>query len=390
MRKLYSKLFLFLTCLCSFLWSAGALAQVSVTATAGTTGPTAYATLKEAFDAVNVGVHQGAIIISITGNTTETATAALNASGSGGASYTGVTIKPGSGASPTISGGIASGPVVRLRGSNNVIIDGSNNGTTSRNLTIANTATTATNVLQIGSIGTTPINNVTTKNCILINGANSSTAVLVGDAAVVGSPGYFSDITIQNNDVRKAYIGIYIYAVISALNNNTLVTGNTMNNAGADALRLVGIYGQGVDGLTVSNNFVGNFETGSAEFDRAIWLATGTKNTTISGNTISGLAYTGTSSYAPIGINVSPGITNANISVTNNTVTDFTSSGTGTSMGMFIYSAYSGVTVSRNKISNIKNTNTGGYGAVGILLSPTINGNATRISNNFIWDITGY
>ena len=58
-------------------------AQVSVTATAGTTGPTAYTTLKGAFDAVNAGTHQGVITIAITGNTTETATAALNASGSG-------------------------------------------------------------------------------------------------------------------------------------------------------------------------------------------------------------------------------------------------------------------------------------------------------------------
>src|SRR5262245_13753331 len=61
-------------------------AQVSVTATAGTTGPTTYTTLKGAFDAVNAGTHQGAITIAITASTTETATASLNASGSGSAS----------------------------------------------------------------------------------------------------------------------------------------------------------------------------------------------------------------------------------------------------------------------------------------------------------------
>src|SRR5262245_34672916 len=61
--------------------------DVSVTATAGTGGPTAYTTLKGAFDAINAGTHQGAITIDVVSDTTETASASLNASGSGSASY---------------------------------------------------------------------------------------------------------------------------------------------------------------------------------------------------------------------------------------------------------------------------------------------------------------
>src|SRR5690349_8113902 len=71
------------------------LAQVAVTATGGTPGPTAYTTLKGAFDAVNGGIHTGVINITVNANTTETAAAVLNASGSGSASYTSVLIKPG-------------------------------------------------------------------------------------------------------------------------------------------------------------------------------------------------------------------------------------------------------------------------------------------------------
>jgi hypothetical protein len=375
---------------CSLMLPLGTLAQVSVTATAGTTGPTAYTTLKGAFDAVNTGTHQGSITVTITGNTTETATASLNASGSGSASYTALTVKPGPGATPTVTGSLNSNTIVRLNGSNNVTIDGSNNGTTTRDLTISNTATNSTNVLIVGSVGTTAINNVTVKNTVIINGTNMSTAFLVGDAAVSGSPGYFSNITIRNNDIRKAYIGLYMYAVVSALNNNVLVTGNSLDASGSDALRLVGIYGQGIDGLTISNNNLGNFSAIESEFDRAIWVATAVKNATISGNTVSGLAYSGTSSYAPIGINVSPGITNANISVTNNTVSNLSSSGTGTTMGIFVYSAFSGATLNANKISNIKNTNTSGYGAAGILLAPTVTTAGIKLRNNFIWDVAAY
>jgi hypothetical protein len=46
-------------------------AQISVTATAGTPGPTVYATLGAAINAVNAGTHQGVINISVTGSTVE-------------------------------------------------------------------------------------------------------------------------------------------------------------------------------------------------------------------------------------------------------------------------------------------------------------------------------
>ena len=366
-------------------------AQVSVTATAGATGPSPYTTLKGAFDAINAGTHRGAITVSITGNTTETATASLNASGSGSASYTAVNIAPASGTTPVVSGGISSGPLVKLNGASNVTINGSNNNTTTRDLSIVNTSTTSSNVLQMGSVGSTPITNVMLKNTVLTNGTNTSTAVLLGDAAVVGSPGYYNNITVQNNSIQKAYIGLYCYAVVAAGNgNNTLVTDNDLNSTGANSLRLVGVYVQGATGVTVSDNNIGNFDGASAEFDRAIWLATATTNTTISGNVISGLRYTGTSSYAPIGINISSGVTSSNINITDNTVTDLSSSGTGTTMGIFSYSAMSGVTYSRNKVSNIKNTNTSGYGAAGILMAHTITTAATTIVNNFVWDVASY
>jgi hypothetical protein len=46
---------------------------VVVTASAGNTGPTSYATLQLAFAAINAGVHQGVINVAIVGDTTETA-----------------------------------------------------------------------------------------------------------------------------------------------------------------------------------------------------------------------------------------------------------------------------------------------------------------------------
>jgi molybdopterin biosynthesis enzyme MoaB len=68
---------------------------VSVIATAGTTGPTPYNTLKEAVDAVNAGTHQGFVTININASTVEAAAPiVLNSSGAGSASYTSLFIRP--------------------------------------------------------------------------------------------------------------------------------------------------------------------------------------------------------------------------------------------------------------------------------------------------------
>jgi carbonic anhydrase len=69
-------------------------AQISVTASAGTPGPTAYTTLNAAFVAINAGTHQGIINIAVTSNTTETGPCVLNSTGAGSAVYTSIVIKP--------------------------------------------------------------------------------------------------------------------------------------------------------------------------------------------------------------------------------------------------------------------------------------------------------
>lgn len=376
---------------CVLVSSYTATSQVVITASAGTPGPTTYTTLKEAFDAVNAGTHQGAINLSVTGNTSETAAAVLNANGSGSAAYTSLTIKPAASTNPVISGSIANGPLVKLNGSNNVTIDGSNTaGGTTRNLTITNTSATVSNVLLMGSVSTTTLNNVVVKNSILINGTTSSTAIVAGDAGTLGNPGYFTNITLQNNSVQKAYIGIYLTSVAGAPANNTIVTGNDMTSTGTNAIRSVGVYAQGVNGATISNNNLSNFNGADIEFDRAIWVAAGTKNITVSGNTISNLAYTGTSGYAPIGICISSDVTASNILVTGNSISNITSSGTGTTMGILSFSTGSDITISKNNIFNIKNTNTSGYGAAGVLLTPSITNSATKVSNNIISDVAAY
>jgi hypothetical protein len=125
-------------------------AQVDVVASGGTPAGT-YVTLKEAFDAINAGTHTGNIAIGISANTTETASAVLNSSGAGAASYTAILI------SPTNDGVSVSGPtttgrgLIELKGADNVTINGDNPNTagTNRDLTIRNTASNTTTLTSV-------------------------------------------------------------------------------------------------------------------------------------------------------------------------------------------------------------------------------------------------
>jgi hypothetical protein len=385
-----------LFCLMAILVSSNFYSQVNISATAGTATGT-YTTLKGAFDAINAGTHQGAITISITANTTETATASLNASG-GATSYTSVAIKPAAGVTAAISGDIASAPLVRILGSN-ITLDGSNTASgTTRDLTLTNTSIVAPQVITFIAASAAAANtNIMVKNLNIINGMNNSSALVMYDGAATPTGGFFNNVTIQNNAVKKAYMGIYLFAATAAGNGaNTLVTGNDISASGADANRLGGIYVQGADGVTVSNNTLGNFETTNAEIKRGIWFATATVNSSIISNTITNLGYTGTGAGGAAGITITSGSTGAsaaaNIIVKGNTISNFNSSGTGT-LFAGIYAGgtlTTGMTITNNKITGIKNTNTSGYGAQGIYLATTSLTSNTLVANNIVSGVAGY
>ena len=99
---------------------------VKVTASSGTY-EAYYSTLKDAFDKINSGVHQGVITVYIQENTIESSAATLNASGNGSANYTSVNIYPTK-TGLSVAGNLDS-PLIDLNGADNVTIDGRVNAT---------------------------------------------------------------------------------------------------------------------------------------------------------------------------------------------------------------------------------------------------------------------
>ncbi|MCX6304056.1 MAG: T9SS type A sorting domain-containing protein [Bacteroidetes bacterium] len=318
----------------------------------------------------------------------ETFPVTINVNPGSGAVNT-LTIKTAAGNNTTITGSVNNGSLIRVLNSN-TIIDGSNiAGGTTRNLTISNTSTTVPGTVLIGSAGTIAVTNVTLENCTVINGINSATAVNVSDGALEGAAGYFNNITIRNNSVQQAYTGISCIAENVAGNGSgLLVDGNDMTTAGANSIRLTGIYLQGVDGCTVSNNLIGNMaNTDETANLTGIRVAAGTVNAVISGNTIS--AVTGTLA-GPTGIVVASARVNANINVTDNIITGLSTGAPTEVYGIYLNSAISGCTIQKNVISDIKNSHPAGYSATGIALASTLAAANTTLKNNVIYDVAGY
>ncbi|MFM8916259.1 MAG: hypothetical protein ACKOGP_00765, partial [Bacteroidota bacterium] len=213
-------------------------AQVSVTATAGTAGPTTYTTVSAAFAAINAGTHQGAITMRIVANTTEPAAPTALTGSISPANYTSVLITP-FGGSYTISGAATpttSRAIIELNGADNVTIDGDDPSILgTRNLTIAFPSTSATiaaciRVSSASTLGANGANNNTIKNCIItgnrsslnttvtygINMSNySSSSLSTGGASSINN-------RFENNLITRCYHGIWAVGASSTYPNTGL------------------------------------------------------------------------------------------------------------------------------------------------------------------------
>ncbi|MFZ4706095.1 MAG: beta strand repeat-containing protein, partial [Bacteroidales bacterium] len=213
---------IFFTLAISLMLSIG-MAQGQTTKTVGASGAN-YSTLKAAFDAINTGAIKGAIILQITGSTSETNTAALNASGTLGSSYTSVTIFP-TVTGKTISGNMAI-PLIQLNGAANVTIDGRVDQTGVKNLVITNT-NTGTGSSTIRFVNSAANNTV--KYCTIKgSGTNSGGGVLLFSSSASGN-GNNNNI-IDNNNITSDAAGRPCNAIFSSGSSGRENSGNIISN----------------------------------------------------------------------------------------------------------------------------------------------------------------
>ncbi|MBS1623892.1 MAG: T9SS type A sorting domain-containing protein [Bacteroidetes bacterium] len=241
-------------------------AQVSVSATAGsTTGQ--YATLNAAFAAINTGTHQGMIHISITGNTTEPSPpTSLVGSGTGGANYASIHISPSGGNWTIHSSAIpfAYRGIIELNGAKHVTIDGDPSGTGTAQLSfeMVKTSNVEVSVIKLSSADTSGNAGAsfdTISGCNIIGGMDSATSTVLNYGIVCtegsstttqGAGAYGCDYNvIAGNHFTRSYYCIYLNGPLShptsGGDKNILIKRNTFSSGYSDSSFAYGVFIRG-------------------------------------------------------------------------------------------------------------------------------------------------
>jgi hypothetical protein len=307
------------------------VATLSGTKTVGSGGD--YTTLKAAFDDINAKVLSGNLTLSVlAGGTTETATASLNQVSYTGGTWT-VTITPAAGQTPTITGALNSTALIKLNGADNVVIDGSNTQTTTKDLTLTNTSTgTGTTVVWLASQGTgAGCTGNTIKNCNISTGGNAtatSYGIYAGSTTIGTAGDNNNSLTIQNNLITKCYQGINVSATASGLNTGLSITGNTIGSSTAGSeVTFKGINVVQATGANVNNNTIFNILMTAAGDPCGIEIGTGVVSSTFNANSISDVNGSNSSGYGGRGITVNTGNASSSITISNNLIWNIKGSG---------------------------------------------------------------
>src|SRR4026209_2032271 len=200
-------IFLFLcTAAAGSMLSAGRLAffhpegLTNVTISGSTGADGGYATLADAFAALNANPNQtgNVISVSIVGDTTEIGTGASLNTPTGG-TWTSLTINPVG--ARTVTGAITPGNALVRVGASNVTINGLNSGGNS--LTLSNTTVSAI-VGTSTTLFVTGASNDTVTNCTILGSSTTAVDQAGGNVLFLGAPPGSNNNTISGNNIGPA------------------------------------------------------------------------------------------------------------------------------------------------------------------------------------------
>ncbi|MFA7359510.1 MAG: T9SS type A sorting domain-containing protein [Candidatus Kapaibacterium sp.] len=245
-----------------------------------------------------------------------------------------VTIKPNSGVVAGISGASTSS-IFKLDGADYITIDGSNTvGGTTKDLTIENTSTTGSiSAIWFASkgVGAGAAYN-TIKNCNVKTGLNSLTTsfgVYFG-GATIGTAGSDNDNnTIQNNYIYKAYYGIDIFGTTGSTSDNINLIGNTIGAPLGTTTDY--IYKYGIYGTHATGCTISQNTvqniTNSSGTLYGMYFTTGFLTSTISRNNITNIYYSGSGGYGGWGIYTNSGSATSSLTFDNNMISEIKGDG---------------------------------------------------------------
>jgi hypothetical protein len=288
-RKTYG-----LICLLFVIFSFIANAQVAVT-TGGP--PTNYATLTAAFSAINNGTHTGAITITLTANHTLTASAILNASGTGSANYSSINISPNTNVIISCNFNTYA---LQLNGADNVTINGVNSSGIS--LTIRNTHTSNGygNVLLF----TNGASNNVIKNCSLLASCFNTGVIIFSSSTSDNDNDSIYNCNIGTaSSTHRPYICVYAptYSLFGGhASDNVVLYNNNMFDFGMNASSYCIVIGTNQNNWKIYNNRI--YQTATLDYSATVihhivYYDNNVSAVDIRNNTIGGSNSSNTGSY---------------------------------------------------------------------------------------------
>ncbi|WP_216679972.1 Ig-like domain-containing protein [Hymenobacter siberiensis] len=290
-----------------------------------------FATLDAAAAALNAGGASCAVTFTLTDATyAPTAGVTINQFPGNNATNT-LTIKPAAGVSPTYTTTATATFLLMLNGADYVTIDGSNNGTTTRNLTLTSAnPTTGSAVVYVASLGTgagATFNTVQNLNIVGGSPTLSTAFGVYAAGATISTSGTGADndnLTVQNNAITTAYEAIYARGVVTTgLLDNLLIAGNQIGSAtAASTVTFRGVDVQSAVAPIIRQNRIEGMTTSASISIAAIDLGTTVTNALVSRNNITNLRSSSTSGYGAYGINISSSTGTSGIEISNNMISD--------------------------------------------------------------------
>jgi len=244
-----------------------------------------------------------------------------------------VTIRPGTGKTPVISGSSTSGAIV-LYGCSYVILDGSNSGGTDKSMTWENT-NTASMAYTIGIFndGTQGASNCTIKNCLVRSSSqitNTTYAIILNYAG-----GGYNNIVINNNTIYSANYGMQFAGVAGSPATNGQITNNIFGSTvDAQAIQMTGIIMTYCDNTLVQGNEIMGAALGNANYTQTgLCLSTACTNTKIRQNKIHDWYYSGTGGRGNYGVYFGTGDAATPTEFSNNLIYNIKADGNSTGAG---------------------------------------------------------
>ncbi|MEI7597111.1 MAG: hypothetical protein WCK02_15290 [Bacteroidota bacterium] len=302
-----------------------AFSQISGTKTVGATGAD-YPTLTSIAAALNASGVDGPLVIKLINTYSsagETFPIVFNHIPGTSATNT-IILKPDVSVSPVITGSNYY-TIIRFIGTDYFTIDGSNNSSNSRDLTIINSraAIFSKSGIELLSVSAAEANtNITIKNCNIEGSSAYDQYSICGIRICAFDESTASEypntnISITNNDIHTFMNGVFYYGCSSSLDQNVTISNNILGSAtDAEKLEMRGIYAANINGLSVSGNRIYGFRTQRTVHLKGVDITENISASEINNNVI----YSANTDLAGAsGIYLEATTTASNLSIYNNT-----------------------------------------------------------------------